>query len=86
MPRRIEHAADTPPPVAPDDEAAQRILDGLNPEQQAAVEATDGPVMITIKLPDQHWQSYLYSLGVRPYCSRSLIKSEVRVWRPRPFK
>ena len=46
MPRRIELAADTPPPVAPDDDAAERILGGLNPEQQAAVRATDGPVMI----------------------------------------
>jgi len=44
--RRIPLANETPQPVDPDPDAAERILDGLNPEQQEAVEATDGPVMI----------------------------------------
>ena len=45
--RRIELSpeASPSPPVA-DDEAAEQILDGLNPEQRKAVTATDGPVMI----------------------------------------
>lgn len=44
--RRIPIQKETPTSVDPDPEAQERILSGLNAEQQEAVEATDGPVMI----------------------------------------
>lgn len=46
MARRIQLSSSSPSSVDPDPEAQQRILDGLNEEQRAAVTATDGPVMI----------------------------------------
>jgi DNA helicase-2/ATP-dependent DNA helicase PcrA len=44
--RRISLTRDEPTTVDPDPEAEDRILDGLNDQQRAAVTATDGPVMI----------------------------------------
>ena len=44
--RKITLAEDPSSSVDPDPDASQRILDSLNAEQQEAVEATDGPVMI----------------------------------------
>ena len=44
--RRITLSPDAPTTVDPDPEAENRILDGLNDQQRAAVTATDGPVMI----------------------------------------
>ncbi len=46
MARQIQLSASEPTPVDPDPGAANRILEGLNDEQRAAVTATDGPVMI----------------------------------------
>ena len=44
--RRIHLPAAQSPAVDPDPHAQERILSGLNPEQQEAVQATEGPVMI----------------------------------------